>query len=64
MAGTVLNLFLLSLFIFAVLILVVAPMVVMTIVFWFWKKELAKSIRTRQPRTTYVNGVIRREETA
>ena len=39
-------------------------LVVMTIVFWFWKKELAESIRTRQPRTTYVNGVVRREETA
>jgi hypothetical protein len=64
MTGTVLNLFLLTLFIVAVLVLVVAPMLVMTIVFWYWKKELAASIRTRQPRTTYVNGVIRREETA
>jgi hypothetical protein len=64
MTGTVLNLFLLSLFIVAVLILIVAPLLVMTIVFWYWKKELAESIRTRQPRTTYVNGVVRREETA
>lgn len=64
MGGTVLNLFLLSLFIFAVLVLLVAPLLVMTIVFWYWKKELAESIRTRQPRTTYVKGVIRREKTA
>jgi ATP/ADP translocase len=64
MTGTVLNLFLLSLFLVAVLVLIVAPLLVMTIVFFYWKKELAESIRQRQPKTTYVNGVIRREETA
>ena len=64
MTGTVLNLFLLSLFLVAVLVLIVAPLLVMTIVFWYWKKELAESMRLRQPKTTYVNGVIRREETA
>ena len=64
MTGTVLNLFLLALLLTAILVLIVVPMVAMGIFFFHWKKELEASIRTRQAKTTYVDGVIRREETA
>ena len=61
MTGTVLNLFVLALFLLAVVVLIGIPLLAMGFFFWNWKKELAESIRTRQARTTYVNGVRRQE---
>lgn len=53
-AGTLLNgvLFVLTILTFTVLI--AAPLTALGVMFWHWQKELSRSMRLRQSRTTQV----------
>jgi heme exporter protein D len=53
-AGTLLNGALLALTILAVAVLIAAPLTTLGIMFWHWQKELSRSMRLRQARTTQV----------
>lgn len=54
MAGTMASALLLVVFILAVLFCIFAPMTVMGVMFWNWRKELGELARVRQARTTHI----------
>jgi hypothetical protein len=54
MAGTVVNVFLLSLLILVTILCVIAPLTALGVMFWHWHKELREISRLRQARTTQV----------
>jgi hypothetical protein len=53
-ASTLLNDALLALTIFAFAMLIAAPLTTLGVMFWHWQKELSRSMRLRQARTTQV----------
>ncbi len=54
MAGTVVNLVLLSFLFLVAFLCVVAPLAVLSFMFWNWHKELAEMNRLKQARSTQV----------
>lgn len=55
MGETIANLLLLGLLFTVGVLLVVGPLTALGIMFWNWHKELSKSVRLRQARTTQIS---------
>jgi MFS superfamily sulfate permease-like transporter len=54
MTGAMANLLLLLLIVLGAAVCIIAPLAVLGVMFWHWRKELAESARLRQARTTQV----------
>lgn len=52
LAGALLNDVLLAVTIIVFMVLIAAPLATLAVIFWNWQKELSRSIRLRQARTT------------
>lgn len=54
MAGALLNDVLAAVTVLAFAVLIAAPLTTLGVMFWHWQKELSRSVRLRQARTTQV----------
>jgi hypothetical protein len=54
MTGSLVNVLLLLLVVLGTAVCIVAPLAVLGVMFWHWRKELAESARLRQARTTQI----------